>query len=1098
MRNFLLILVFVFGCALQLAWAQGTTTSSMSGVVTDDGGATIPGASVQVVHTPSGSEYINVTNETGYFRIPNMRVGGPYTLTVSFVGYEDLVQEDIYLDLGQTFDVDVTLRESVTQLQDIIISAGGVIDGNRTGAETNISREQIMTLPTVDRSLNDFTRLTPQANITPGGGISIAGVNNRFNTIYIDGAVNNDVFGLANSGTNGGQAGISPISLDALEQIQVVVAPYDVTLGGFAGGGINAVTRSGKNYFEGSAYYYFRNENLAGKNPGEIPDAERTRLAPFSVNTYGFRLGGPIVKDKLFFFTNVELLREEEPFPFIPQEYEGNATAADLNQLVSYLDTQYGYDPGGYLNNIQTRNSDKVIVKLDWNINQQHKLTARHSYVFGNTDRLNRPTSRDIFFFNTGNAFPTTTNSTAIELKSSFGNNFSNNLILGYTRVRDDRELLGAPFPKAEIDDGPAVIHVGTDNFSYSNIVFQDVYTLTNNFNWYKGKHTFTFGTHNEFFEIENLFTVFSTPRYFYGSLDSFLAGDPGFALFGHEQLAPGQSEIRLGDDASNLGPTFNALQMAFYVQDEIQVNSDFKLNIGLRADIPVFLEDPPLNNTEFNQETVPLIEQFYDLRGARASKTPATQLLWSPRVGFNWDVTGDKTTQLRGGLGVFTSRVPWVWPGGMFIRNGLNSSSVGVFGPFYATPDEWRDNLANTSAGPSGDVDLFVEDFKYPQVFRTNIAVDQRLPWGLIGSAEFMYTKTLNNIDVKNVNLEPTFSGTLEGTPDNRPIFTGNQIDDKYGYITLVDNTNEGYTWNATFQIEKPMTNGFGGSLAYSFTRAEALFDGRGFINSTNWRQVYSLTARNEPLLGRSAFDVGSRITGVLSYRKEYLNNFATTISVFYNGQSGEPFSYVYRNGDRLFNEDDPGVERSLIYVPNSVDEIIFGTLGPVDIITNPDGSQTEVLGGIPFSEAEQQAMYNTFDNYVENDDYLSERRGQYTEQNRSRVPFSSVFDLKVLQDFYITTANGRRHTLQLSLDIFNFSNLLNNDWGRRYFMGSGDNRYVFELLQFEGFEYENGAFTNRPVFSFSDPGEPWDVNQSPTAEGSRWAAQVGLRYSF
>ncbi|MGD1890683.1 MAG: carboxypeptidase regulatory-like domain-containing protein, partial [Cyclobacteriaceae bacterium] len=278
MRNFLLILVFVFGCALQLAWAQGTTTSSMSGVVTDDGGATIPGASVQVVHTPSGSEYINVTNETGYFRIPNMRVGGPYTLTVSFVGYEDLVQEDIYLDLGQTFDVDVTLRESVTQLQDIIISAGGVIDGNRTGAETNISREQIMTLPTVDRSLNDFTRLTPQANITPGGGISIAGVNNRFNTIYIDGAVNNDVFGLANSGTNGGQAGISPISLDALEQIQVGVAPYDVTLGGFAGGGINAVTRSGKNYFEGSAYYYFRNENLAGKNPGEIPDAERTRL----------------------------------------------------------------------------------------------------------------------------------------------------------------------------------------------------------------------------------------------------------------------------------------------------------------------------------------------------------------------------------------------------------------------------------------------------------------------------------------------------------------------------------------------------------------------------------------------------------------------------------------------------------------------------------------------------------------------------------------------------------------------------------------------------------------------------------------------------
>ncbi len=436
------------------------------------------------------------------------------------------------------------------------------------------------------------------------------------------------------------------------------------------------------------------------------------------------------------------------------QEYEGEATAADLNNLVNFVNDEFGYEPGGYLNNVGTRNSDKVIAKIDWNINQNHKLSARHSYVFGETTRLNRPSSRNIFFFNTGNAFPTTTNSFALELKSNFGNSFSNNFTFGLTTVRDDRDLLGQPFPKVEITDGDGTIHVGTDNFSYSNVVFQDVYTLTNNFNWYKGRHTFTFGTHNEFFEIENLFTIFSTPRYFYDDLASFTGGGPGFALFGHEQLAPGQSEIRLGDDASNLGPTFNAMQLAFYVQDEIQLNSNLKLTAGLRADIPIFLEDPPLNNTEFNTTTVPLIENAYDLQGARASQTPKTQVLWSPRVGFNWDVKGDKTTQLRGGLGVFTSRVPWVWPGGMFIRNGLNSSFVGTFGPFYATPEEWRDNLANTSAGPSGDVDLFVEDFKYPQVFRTNIAIDQALPFGLVGSAEFMYTKTLNNISVKNVNL--------------------------------------------------------------------------------------------------------------------------------------------------------------------------------------------------------------------------------------------------------------------------------------------------------------------------------------------------------
>ena len=1098
MRKILLPLVCALGLGLQFAWAQGTTTASMNGEVTDDNGAVIPGASVQVVHEPTGTEYINATNESGFFRIANMRVGGPYTLTVSFVGYENLVREDIYLDLGQTFSVDAVLSESVTQLQDVVVSAGGLIDGNQTGAETNVSREQIMSLPTVNRDLNDFTRLTPQANIT-NGGISIAGVNNRFNTIYIDGAVNNDVFGLANSGTNGGQAGISPISLDALEQIQVVVAPYDVTLGGFAGGGINAVTRSGKNFFEGSAYYYFRNEQLAGKTPGDIPDDQRTRLAPFNVETYGFRLGGPIVKDKLFFFTNVELLRQEEPFPFIPQEYEGSATAADLNGLVNFLGSEYGYNPGGYLNNVGTRNSDKVIAKLDWNINRNHKLTARHSYVFGETTRLNRPSSRNIFFFNSGNAFPTTTNSTAIELKSNFGNNYSNNLILGYTRVRDDRDILGSPFPRVIIEDGPAEITFGTDAFSYSNVVFQDVFTLTNNFNWYKGRHTFTVGTHNEFFEIENLFTIFSTPQYRYSNLDGFLNGGPGFVLFGHEQLAPGQSEVRLGDNASNLGPTFDALQMAFYVQDEVQFNSNFKLTVGLRADIPVFLEDPPLNNTQFNQETVPLIEEFYDLQGARASKAPATQVLWSPRVGFNWDVTGTKSTQLRGGLGIFTSRVPWVWPGGMFIRNGLNSTVTAGVRSFFATPTQWRDSLTNTTAGPSGDVDLFVEDFKYPQVFRTNIAVDQALPWGLVGSAEFMYTKTLNNISVRNLNLKPSI-GQLDGA-DNRPIFDSsfpNRIDSDYNFISLVDNTNEGYTWNATVKLERPAREGLGFSLAYSFTRAESLFDGRAFINANNWQQTYSLAGRNNPVPGRSTFDVGSRVIGALTYRKEYAGFMATTVSLFYNGQSGVPFSYVYGNSNQLTGEEaNTDYERALVYVPANDSEIIFGTRA-FDADGTPVTDATGRPVATPLTSEGQRAAYTAFNIYIEEEDHLSNRRGQYAEQNQSRAPFSSVFDLKLLQDFYITTAGGRRHTLQLSLDVFNVSNLVGSwfgqNWGERYFVGSGNNRFALELLQFEGFQ----EGTDQPVFSYTDPGEPWDVNQAPDIEGSRWAAQLGVRYTF
>ena len=343
------------------------------------------------------------------------------------------------------------------------------------------------------------------------------------------------------------------------------------------------------------------------------------------------------------------------------------------------------------------------------------------------------------------------------------------------------------------------------------------------------------------------------------------------------------------------------------------------------------------------------------------------------------------------------------------------------------------------------------------------------------------MYTKTLNNISVKNVNLRPAV-GQLDGA-DDRPVFNvGDPIDSRYSFISLVDNTSEGYTWNTTLKVEKPMTRGFGGSLAYSFTRAESLFDGRGFINATNWRNTFSLNGRNNPMLGRSNFDVGSRVTGVLSYRAEYAGFLATTVSLFYNGQSGEPYSYVYQGSDALLNDDDQGFERALVYVPASQDEIVFGQFD----------SEADEL--VVFSSEQQTTEWNALNTFIEGDEYLSTRRGQYAEQNQSRTPFASVFDLKVLQDFYITTGSGRRHTLQVSLDVFNLSNLLNNDWGRRYFVGSSDNRYITQLLQFEGFE----EGTNRPVYSFNDPGDPWEVNQSPTAEGSRWAAQVGVRYSF
>lgn len=1057
----------------QFAWGQGSTSSRITGQITD-GTETLIGANVIAVHEPTGFQYGTATNVEGLFTLNNVNVGGPYTITVSYTGYEEYVVNDIYLNLGQTESFNIKMNEAALQLQEVIVTAGGLFDGNRTGSETRVSEEAIAALPSADRGLNDYLRLTPQADVanngaTNGGGISFSGVNNRFNAIFIDGAVNNDVFGLANSGTNGGQAGISPISPDALEQIQVVLAPYDVTLGGFAGGGINAVTRSGTNELEGSAYWFTRNENLSGKTPTDDDNATRTKLDPFTANTYGGRLGGALIKNKLFFFANVEIQRDELPRPFIQSEYNGDSDASQLNAIRQKLINDYGYDPGGFENNPQTINGEKVLVKLDYNINEKHKLSARHSYVKGTTEIHPAPSANRVVFGNVGYIFPSTTNSTAVELKSIFSPNTSNNLIVGYTTVKDDRDILGDPFPQIIMPDGNGTVVVGTDNFSFSNIVNQNVFTITDNFNLYKGKHSFTFGTHNEFFKIENLFTIFSTPRYqyFFDGVNRFLNDEnPDLLLFGHEQ-AFGSDAIRLGDAATNLGPSFNAMQLAFYGQDEIQINKDFKLTVGLRFDVPIFTDDPPLDNTAFNNTTIPLLESAgYDLGGARASQAPGTSIYISPRIGFNYDVNGDKTTQLRGGVGVFTSRVPWVWPGGMFIRNGLNSALNVDFGvPIYTEPQQWLDNLTSGDS-PTGDVDLFTEDFRYPQILRASLAMDKKLPWGMDGTAEITFTKTLNNMDVKSINFFPS-TQNLTGA-DNRPVINFNErVDDTYSNITLVDNTSKGYTFNITGQVSKKFNRNTSLNVAYSFTRAEALVDGRGFINNTNWLNILSVQGNNNPDVTRSTFDAGSRLTAFFSHRFDYSAFANTSISLFYTAKSGSPYSFVY-NSEATSDLSQSAGNNDLIFVPASPNDINL-----VDI----DGGAT----------AAQQ--WASLDAFISGNDYLNSRRGDYAEPNEVRTPFESVLDLKLIQDIYFGGKDGgKKQNIQITFDVFNFTNLLNKNWGRRYFVGGN----TFSLIQAN--RNDNGELQ----YNFTAPNsDPFNIVQSGTYS-ARWNAQLGLRYSF
>ncbi|GJM62112.1 TonB-dependent receptor [Persicobacter diffluens] len=1089
-KNFIVLLIFVF--AVTLSFGQGSTTSSMNGRVTDENGDALPGATVVATDTRTGAEYGSITDFNGFYRINGMSVGGPYKLEVSFVGYDAYLKVDLFLTLGQTFKVDVAMGESVMALEGVEVTASAEddFDGNRTGAQTVVGSDKIEALPTVARDLNDFTRLTPQAKVDNNGGLSIAGINNRYNAIFIDGAVNNDVFGLSSQGTNGGQTGISPVSIDAIEQFQVVIAPYDVRQGGFAGGGINAVTRSGSNQFEGSAYWLFRNQNIAGKTPTDDPNVEREKLSDFSAQTYGARLGGPIIKNKLFFFANVEIQRDETPQPYNPVGYLGDTDAAGLDDLRQALISRYDYDPGDFRNNTQELRGEKFLLRFDYNINRNHKLTARHSYTKGEALQPDRSSNTSISYFNAGRTFPSVTNSTAIELNSNFGSKFSNNLILGYTHVLDDRTWLGGAFPSVQITDGAGRITFGSEPFSTANKLEQDIFTITDNFSIYKGRHTITIGTHNEFYKLFNLFVRQNFGEYSYNSVADFLTGDTDSTAV--VQYRRGYSILNppaLGNENTTSAADFNAMQLGFYVQDEIEVNDKLKVTAGLRVDIPIYTDDP-IENTKFNQETLPQIAAAgWDVNGVKSGQLFKVRPLFAPRVGFNFDVFGNQTTQLRGGTGIFNSRIPLVWLGGAYTNTGLSVGTYTAddrffdpdiskqppFGPFPDNPE------------PSGQMDLFRDDFKLPQVWRSNLAVDQKLPAGLVATVEFMYTKTLNDVVYKNLNVSPNPSGNLEGPGDQRPFYDrANRIDADYTDIILGENTSKGHSYNISATIKQSTAFGLDWSLSYTYGQSKVLTDGTSSQNSSQWRFTENVNGKNNLDLSFSDFDPGHRIVGFVSYRKEYLKSMATTISLFGNAESGKRFSYVYggstvqgtdgttKRGTGQIAFDDPGSSTTtsdLIYVPRSADEINL-----IDYVQ--DGRTIT---------AEEQ--WEQLDAYIRGDDYLSERRGDYVERNGDRLPFTFTMDLKLAQEFFINTNNGRRHKLTVSFDIFNFTNFLNKDWGRKYFMSFDQ----FPLIRNVG-----GEGTDRPEFIFNTPsGDIWNIDDSGV-NGARWQAQLGVRYTF
>jgi hypothetical protein len=1083
--HLLVIVLLLLGNSLG-TYAQGVTTSGLNGRVTDSNGVGLPGTSVVAVHTPSGTQYGTTSDSEGYYRLPNIRTGGPYQVTVSFVGYSNWERTDIYAVLGEQVKLEVVLTESVTELSEVVVTGDLMFASDRDGQKTIVSANKITQLPTISRSLADFARYNPLANIqqnADGFSISLAGQNNRYNAIYFDGAINNDVFGLAGSGTNGGQTGVQPISLDAIEQFQISVSPFDVRQGGFSGGTISAITRSGTNNLEGSAYYLLRNESMAGKTPIDKADDpaittdDPKPLNPFKAETYGFRIGGPIIKDKLFFFGSAEIQRDQTPQPFNFSNYNGDDNADSLAALRSKL-SGYGYDPGTFDANTRFLNSNKYLVKLDWNLSEKHKITLRHSYVYAENLEARSSSTNFLGFINGSEYFVSSTNSTALEVKSNFGNKYSNKLVIGTTFVVDDRDPLGAEFPTVIIRDAnSASYQLGAEQFSTANLLNQDIITITDDFEIYKGKHTITIGTHNEFYNVGNLFIRSNFGAYQYDNLGKFLNDVPS------DRFDRSYSQVdNITGDGSKAIAAFKGYQLGIYGQDEFQVSDKVRVTLGLRLDMTSF-PNAPASNADFDTNAIPAIQaEGYDLKGARPGSFIEPQLLFSPRAGVNWDVKGDRSLQVRGGVGVFTSRVPLVWPGGAFNNYGFNIGGVTnfdatMFNPNVNTQPPGTVDVNNPT--PSGQIDLFAKNFRQPQVVKISAAVDKRLPYGVIGSFEAIYTQDINNVFYENLNLKKSIEN-FTGTGDNRPYFnqsSANRVDPTYTGIFLASNTSKGYAYNLVASLSKTWANGITANIGYTYGDSYSLNDGASSQNNSQWQGYQNVQGRNfQGPAQRSNYAMGTRILAQLSYRKEYAGFTASQISLFYNGQSGNAFSYAVGNNGTYVN--DGGFTNSeLLYVPLAQNDMFFRNVTVDGTVYTP------------------QDQYDLLNKFIDGDEYLKTKRGTYVERNKARTPFESILDVRFMQDFYLKMANGKRNTLQFSIDIFNFGNLLNDDWGRRYFISFNN----FSAINFAGFQ----TGTRTPEYTLNANivrgQKPWENNITDSGfRSSRWQMQFGVRYIF
>ncbi|MGF1635766.1 MAG: carboxypeptidase regulatory-like domain-containing protein [Cyclobacteriaceae bacterium] len=1098
----LLLAVLLILCGAPLVKAQGVTTASISGTVFDETGDALPGATVFAVHEPSGTRYGSVSNVEGRFTLPSVRTGGPYTLTVSFVGYTNLIYENLNLSLGQKFTINFDLQLASTELSEITVTDDRIFNSDRTGASTDLSNERINSMPTISRNINDFTKLTPQSN-----GTSFAGADNRLNNYTIDGNMYNNNFGLG----SGQFAGGNPISLDAIQEVQVNIAPYDVRQGGFTGANVNAITKSGTNQYTGTVYSYFNNERFQGIKIGDtdLPFSESQNVIR------GLAVGGPIIKDKLFFFFSYE--KEESTLPGdnrlaarpeIGRLPDGQVVSRVPASRADFVRDQmrelYGYETGAYENIPFADEATRLNLRLDYNINDSHKFTLRYNRfqqfrdvtINGNSirglpaDQRFTNTNRDgieaLTFRNGHYTNDNIVTSWVAELNSTIGSNMSNTLNIGYTDITDPRR--GIPgdqaFPMIEVLEfqGNTPLYymsMGNELFTVGNLLENSVFNITNNFSLYKGKHTLTAGFNFEYMVFDNAFNPTWNSWYRYNSYDNFVES----VINRNTAVRPDGFAIGFTYDADNptVLPTDRTAfgQVGLYVQDEYQYSRNLKLTLGLRIDMPFYPIDAPRNervealglNLENPRNPGSFIEPD-------VSQYPSVNPVFSPRFGFNWDALGDGTLQVRGGSGVFTGRPIFVHLSNQVNANGVTRGFIGLMANQWGTGDnpEWqgfqddvnfyRPDPSEQEPTISSGINITDPDFKLPQTWRTNLAADYALGYGFTATLEGIYSRDYNSPFAANMASNPTGNNINVGG-NAYPTYTqgigGTPIREMY----LLTNIDVGSYAAITASIEKDWGMGIYTSLAYTRSQRRDFGLIGGSQAASLWPNAVQ-SDRNNPEDGYSRFDQPNRIIGLLSFNTKGLNELNnTTISLLYDGGEQGRFSYTYSGN---FG-DGNGVR--LMYVPESFEDAQL-----IDRVSN----------GVLIQTAAEQ--WQILDQYIENDPYLRENRGNVTERNGAKLPWLHRFDLRILQDFHLTK-DVNKHKLQLSFDVLNVGNLINSTWGVR--------RSIFQsnLMNYTGADGQgNARFTINTIQGTTD--FPVSVSQPIIDLAETWSAQVGIRYIF